>query len=83
MIIVDGKLLAAGSSTTRPTPRRTPTRTSADDGAGDVLLHAYFKMLYDNGWKPKAPTRPPEGTPEPEVFFGRERLQAMGWSSED
>lgn len=85
MVIVDGKFLAAGSFN-----YTANAETNSYENVGltmeprDVqFFMAYFKMLYDNGWKPKAPSKPPEGTPEPEVFFSRERLQARGWTSED
>lgn len=85
LVIVDGKLLAAGSFN-----YTANAETNSYENVGltmdplDVQFFvAYFKMLYENGWKPKAPSKPPEGTPEPEVFFGRERLRAMGWSSQD
>ncbi|TPW21475.1 MAG: phospholipase D/Transphosphatidylase, partial [Elusimicrobia bacterium] len=86
MVIVDGKLLAAGSfNYTANAETNSYENVGLTMEPADVAFFmAYFKMLYDNGWKPKAPKRLPEGTPEePEAFFGRERLQAMGWSSED
>lgn len=85
MMLIDGKLLAAGSfNYTANAETNSYENIGLTMEQADVAFFvAYFKMLYDNGWKPKAPTRPPEGTPEPEVFFGRERLKALGWLSED
>ncbi|TBR22156.1 DUF1669 domain-containing protein [bacterium] len=86
MIVVDGKLLAAGSfNYTANAETNSYENVGLTMEQADVaFFQAYFKMLFDNGWKPMVPKKLPEGTPEePEAFFARERLQAMGWAAED
>lgn len=82
LMIVDGKVLAAGSyNYTANAEKNSYENVSFTAEAADVaFFQAYFKMLYDNGWKPMVPKHPPEGLPTAEEFFSPERLQSLAWT---
>ncbi|MBI3300447.1 MAG: DUF1669 domain-containing protein [Elusimicrobia bacterium] len=84
-VIIDGKMLGAGSfNYTANAEKNSYENVSFTLDEADVaFFRAYFKMLFDAGWKPYVPKRPPEGLPTAEEFFSGERLQAMGWAPDD
>ena len=44
-------------------------RSNFDDPEDLAFFGAFFEMLYETGWDPLKPNRPPANMPVPEKFF--------------
>ncbi|MBI5595973.1 MAG: DUF1669 domain-containing protein [Elusimicrobia bacterium] len=78
-VLVDGKVLGAGSyNYTSNAETNSYENVSFTSDAADVAFFmAYFRMLFENGWKPMKPKAPPEGLPAASEFFSPERFEEL------
>ena len=78
-VLIDGKVLGAGSyNYTANAETNSYENISFTDESADVaFFRAYFKMLFENGWKPMKPKAPPEGLPAAAEFFSAQRFEDL------
>ncbi len=81
-MLVDGKLLETGSyNWTGNAEKNSYENVNFTVDQADVAFFtAYFRMLFEHGWKPMKPKRPPSAGSEPASFFSTERFEGSGQS---
>ncbi|MDE2293284.1 MAG: DUF1669 domain-containing protein, partial [Elusimicrobia bacterium] len=78
-MVVDSKLVETGSYNFTGNAEKNSYENAnfSTDPVDAAFFHAFFQMLYDNGWKPMTPKAPPEGLSKPEQFFSAERFETL------